>query len=183
MQNEPQHRDAPAGAKPTCPRRTVMREAAIVIGLGVLIVGVVVGLRGGSGQCGQGLDTSTLEVRTERGSVALASLVGRPSALVFWATWCAACADELPELERLAASGHKVLAISREPLEKTMAFTRARGLSVPLASDRAGASFASFGVEVLPTIIVFDAAGHPVEVQRGATSYEQLRAKLAALER
>lgn len=182
MQNEPPHRDAPTGAKPTCPRRTVMREMAIVLGLGVLIVGAVVALRGSGGECGQGLAASRVEIDTERGSVGLASLVGRPSALVFWATWCAACADEMPELERLAASGHRVLAISREPLEKTLAFTRARGLSVPLGSDRAGVSFATFGVEVLPTIIVFDAAGHPVEVQRGASSYEQLRAKLAALE-
>jgi thiol-disulfide isomerase/thioredoxin len=183
MQNEPQHRDAPVGVKPKCPRRTVMREAAIVLGLGVLIVGVVVALRGSGGGGGHGLAESPVEVHVERGTLELSSLVGRPSALVFWATWCAACADELPDLERLAESGHKVLAISREPLAKTMAFTKARGLSVPLASDRAGASFLAFGVEVLPTIIVFDAAGHPVEVQRGGGSYEDLHTKLTALER
>lgn len=161
----------------------VMREMAIVLGLGVLIVGGVMALRGGGGQCEQGLEASALEVRTERGDLALKTLVGRPSALVFWATWCSACNDELPELERLHAEGHIILAISREPLEKTLAFTRARGVAVPLASDRAGATFQAFGVEVLPTVVVFDAAGHPVEVRRGASSYEQLREKLAALAR
>lgn len=42
--------------------------------------------------------------RPEGGELALASLRGRPMLINFWATWCAPCVKELPDLDRFAAA-------------------------------------------------------------------------------
>lgn len=56
--------------------------------------------------------------RFDGGSVDLASLVGSPIVLNFWASWCAPCRIELPALDRLqkrfANERLRVLAISQD---------------------------------------------------------------------
>lgn len=48
-------------------------------------------------------------------AVPLAAYAGQPIVLNFWATWCAPCVAELPELDRLAASGgFAVLVVSAD---------------------------------------------------------------------
>lgn len=178
--------DPPEPPASTRRHTSVWREVALVVGLGLVVLGLVFWLRAGDGDGHTTRALSpkdTLAVQTAQGHVSLGTFVGRPTVLVFWATWCGACRDELPELAKLAAEGHQVLAVSRERLAKTTAFVRARALEVPLGCDRAGVAFKAFGIEVLPTTIVFDADGRPIEVQRGWTSYERLRERLAVLAR
>lgn len=151
------------------------------MGLGLLILLLAVGFRDDKGECGRGLGGEGLVVTTPSGPTTLASLAGKPTVLVFWATWCGACVDELPELDRLARDGYSVLAISREPLSRTSAVVKKRGLQVPIASDPTGKIFVAFGVEVLPTVIIFDTQGRPAHTERGAASYESLRAQLGPL--
>ena len=48
------------------------------------------------------------------GRVALSSFRGKPLVLNFWATWCGPCVLELPDLDRLAAGGVQVVAVSAD---------------------------------------------------------------------
>ena len=104
--------------------------------------------------------------RTAAGeAVSLNAFRGRPVLVDIWASWCAPCLPGLVELQRIADRF--------EP----------RGLAVvPLSTDRGGApaalrayarldlarlplylgNSASFDVRVLPTAILFDAAGREV---------------------
>ncbi len=53
--------------------------------------------------------------RLDGSAAPLSAYAGRPVVLNFWATWCAPCVAELPELDRLSASGaFAVLAVSAD---------------------------------------------------------------------
>ena len=83
------------------------RAAALVL---FLMAALLPGAGSGSGISGE-LDASGLAKRiaTERGRVVLVN---------FWATWCAPCRDEFPDLSRLqrkyAARGLRVLGVSTD---------------------------------------------------------------------
>lgn len=94
------------------------------------------------------------------GRVTSDELRGKPVVLTFWATWCPACRDELPELEALhrrAGQDIHVIAVSQEAPRTVLAYAHKTGLTLPLYS---GASiFAAYGVDTLPTTIVIDENG------------------------
>src|SRR5690349_2537013 len=53
---------------------------------------------------------------TNGGRFDLAEHRGEPVVLAFWATWCGPCLQEVPELNRLAASGVRVIGLSVDEL-------------------------------------------------------------------
>lgn len=121
--------------------------------------------------------------------LAMASLRGRPLLVNFWATWCAPCIRELPQIDRFyrdfGPKGWQVLALAvdsptpvREflgklPLGFPVALAGLEGseLSRQLGNDRGG----------LPFSVAFDAQGKPVQRKLGETSYEELAAWARAM--
>ena len=99
----------------------------------------------------------------EGGSVDLSDLRGRPLVLVFWASWCGPCVAEVPALNALHASlgeAARILAVdSREDPATAEAAVRSLGIRYPVALDRDGRIAAAYRVQVLPTLLVLDAAG------------------------
>ncbi|MFM5907713.1 MAG: TlpA family protein disulfide reductase [Novosphingobium sp.] len=97
--------------------------------------------------------------------LALTSLKGKPVLLNLWATWCAPCVAELPQLDKLAESKHlKVLIVSQDmQTEKVADFLKQRGVKnlEPWLDEKNDLS-THYEVQTLPTTILYDAEGREV---------------------
>ena len=96
----------------------------------------------------------------------LAALKGKPVLINLWATWCAPCIKELPQLDVLAATV-RVVTVSQDSgqPERVAAFLKDRGLArlEPWLDPKNDLSF-HYGTGTLPTTIYYDA--HGLEVWR-----------------
>jgi thiol-disulfide isomerase/thioredoxin len=121
-------------------------------------------------------------VKPDGGSLAMASLRGRPLVLNFWAAWCAPCIREMPTLDRFrqayAPVGWEVLGLAIDRPEAVTAFLAKRPVGFPIAL--AGIEGAELARELgneqggLPFTAVFDANGRHIHSHLGETHYEQL---------
>jgi thiol-disulfide isomerase/thioredoxin len=98
--------------------------------------------------------------------VSLSDFRSRPVLLTFWATWCTACREELPALQRLeqrySSVGLKVLAVNyRETSNERMRqYLAGDGVTLQSVIDPRAAIATAYGVDVgLPVNIVVDRAG------------------------
>lgn len=94
----------------------------------------------------------------------LADLKGKPVLINLWATWCAPCIKELPQLDALAAKVRVVIVSqdSGQP-EKVAGFLKERGIQKlePWLDPKNDLSF-HYGTGTLPTTIYYDAQGREV---------------------
>jgi peroxiredoxin len=119
-------------------------------------------------------------------TVRLSDFSGRPVVLNFWATWCAPCRLEMPELARAmtdyADRDLMVLAINQdETAEQVDSFLTEVGLSLPALLDAGGEVGAAYGAFFLPTTLIVGPDGIVSAVHRGILSREDLDDYLAAL--
>ena len=96
----------------------------------------------------------------------LADLKGKPVLINLWATWCAPCIKELPQLDALAKAGTvRVVTVSQDSgqPEKVGAFLKERGIArlEPWLDPKNDLSF-HYGSGTLPTTIYYDAQGREV---------------------
>jgi peroxiredoxin len=123
---------------------------------------------------------------TGTGVTDLASLQGKPTAVVFWLNSCSHCQNELPEIERAwpaIADQANVLTVgmlnpdvaAAPPYETTQAFVAATGLTLPTVDYDAYDAVENWGLEGVPAIFILDAdhivqavflgEGHMAEVE------------------
>jgi thiol-disulfide isomerase/thioredoxin len=109
----------------------------------------------------------------------LAEYRGRGVVLNFWATWCAPCVKEMPQLDRLKnilnPDGITVLAISEDragaPLvEKFYRINDLRNLDVLI--DQGGKVLRGSNVRGLPTTLLIDAEGREVGRVQGISEWD-----------
>ncbi|GAC1483599.1 MAG: redoxin domain-containing protein [Candidatus Dormibacteria bacterium] len=123
--------------------------------------------------------------RLDGAPVRLSHFRGKPVLLNFWATWCGACQDEMPLIERAseryAPIGLTVLAVDyRQTDGKSMAqFLNKVGAHFAALYDPNGRIAAAYGVNVgLPVSVFIDRAGTVSFIQLGQMSDSVLAARL-----
>lgn len=126
--------------------------------------------------------------RPEGGELVLAELRGRPLLVNFWATWCAPCVKELPELDRFGRSHAQQLAVIGLAIDSPDA-VRAFLQKVPVGFAIGLAGFA--GTELarslgnnagaLPFTVLLNARGETVQRKLGETNVAELERWAAQL--
>ena len=128
--------------------------------------------------------------RPEGGTVRLSDLQGHPVLLNFWATWCAPCRQEIPELvaayQQYEARGLIVLGVDlQEADSKVLEFAQEFGITYPVVIDRdgevkgvwrAGGPFSG-----LPASYFIDSTGVVRDSYPGQLTKELLADKLAKI--
>ena len=118
----------------------------------------------------------------------LAALRGRVVLVNFWATDCAPCVAEMPQLaatwRKLSPAGFDTLAVSMsyDPPFAVSNFAQSRHLPFGVAIDNTGEIEARFGgVRYTPTSILIDKQGRIVARWIGATDIPELEKQIAIL--
>ncbi|MHB8470461.1 MAG: TlpA family protein disulfide reductase [Gaiellaceae bacterium] len=101
------------------------------------------------------------------GTVALASLRGRPVVINFWASWCVPCKGEAPLLERAAqrykARGVVFLGIDyHDVTSDARTFLAHHGVTYPTLQDGSGAVGDRYGLTGVPETYFVDRRGRLV---------------------
>ncbi|MDZ4698555.1 MAG: TlpA disulfide reductase family protein [Rhodothermales bacterium] len=102
-----------------------------------------------------GLAGDTLRLNDYRGKVILVN---------FWATWCAPCREEIPDLialqDKLGSEDFVVLGVASilydEDAAEVSAFVAEHGMHYPIVLDKGPAGTAFGGVFALPTTYIID---------------------------
>ena len=108
---------------------------------------------------------------------------GRGVVFNFWATWCAPCIREMPDLDRLktllAGDGVDVLALSedREGVDRVKKFYATAGIrNLDILLDDKGGVLRDSQVRGLPTTLLIDADGMEVARIQGAAVWDSRHA-------
>lgn len=118
----------------------------------------------------------------------LDALRGKVVLVNFWATSCATCVAEMPQLvamqARLDTRGLRTLAVAMayDAPANVVRFVQNRQLPLPVVIDNLGAMARAFGdVEATPTTFVIDRQGRVVQQIVGAPDFKALDALLNKL--
>ncbi|HEX9887850.1 MAG TPA: TlpA disulfide reductase family protein [Nitriliruptorales bacterium] len=157
----------------------LLTAALLAVGCAPSITPVVAGPELAS-SAGFPLPSITLERLDGTGSVDTRDLVGQPIVLNVWATWCAYCVEEMPDIEAVHVElGDRVrflgvdraddAAMARELAART-------GVTYELLADPDSELFEALGTRAMPTTVLVDAAGRVVHRHAGPLEQAQLRA-------
>lgn len=141
------------------------------------------GVGGSVGAAAPDFALALLDGRTLR----LRDLRGKTVVLNFWASWCEPCAEEMPALQRVAATaGDDVVLVGvglkNDDDEEARAFAARFGVTYPVgrdlggpATDPRGPIEAAYGVIGAPTTIVIAPDGTVATIALGPQTEDQLR--------
>jgi thiol-disulfide isomerase/thioredoxin len=98
-----------------------------------------------------------------------------------WATWCAPCIHEMPELESLSRSRSDLvvigLAADGENESKIRSYARALKVSYPIVAGNTTLTNA-YGIKAFPTTLVYDPDGKLVATRKGRVTRRDLESYL-----
>lgn len=121
------------------------------------------------------------------GPMSLTDLAGKPVMINFWATWCAACLKEMPELERIhnlyRDRGLSVILINlQETAEVAKRHIEDHGYTMTSLLDEKGQTAEKFQVFGLPTTFFVDKSGMIRKTHMGELTREIITEGLTAIE-
>ena len=118
----------------------------------------------------------------------LASLLGGPVLVTFWATSCPTCVRDIPEFSdlhrELSPRGLNVVAVAMpyDPPNRVLEMARERRLPYRIALDVQGEVLSAFGdVPGTPTTYLIDSTGRVVERHAGPLDFQALKTRIMAM--
>lgn len=122
------------------------------------------------------------------GQVTLSSLKGKVVMVNLWATWCAPCRIEMPEIERVWQAyknkGFVVLGVDttfQDSEQDAVAFVRELNLTFPILLDRTGGTSNRYQLRALPSTFFVDRRGIIRSAVLGAMNAGLIESKVAEL--
>jgi cytochrome c biogenesis protein CcmG, thiol:disulfide interchange protein DsbE len=131
-----------------------------------------------------GTPAPDFKVTAKDGSVlSKADVVGKPTMMIFFASWCPHCNNEAPLLKDLATKNPDVNFVAigvfdRETADDIYKFQTTHNLPFPTYSD-GGKAASAYGIYSYPTLMAVDKTGTIKDVQTGEKTADQLNAMLA----
>jgi thiol-disulfide isomerase/thioredoxin len=172
-----------------------MKGRGRAIGLGTLAVAAVVALivfglapskKPGAGRSAPALPRERLAGAAVTLPKLLTSSGGRPSVVVFWASWCGPCTTEAPALQSFSESpegrGRIVGVDWSDARSSALTFIRRFRWTFPTVRDGQGIVGNSYGMAVLPTTFVLSGSGKIAMTLRGPQTGPSLSRALHAAE-
>lgn len=123
-------------------------------------------------------DMLDITFRSETGEVPFSDLKGKPTVLVFWATWCVICRGEMPKLNalkpQLGDDAHLItLSVDREGFAKVNPYFERNDFdALTPYVDQAGVLAEMMGVRGVPTAFIIDGAGKVAAVGSGRIAWD-----------
>lgn len=115
---------------------------------------------------GQAAENFSLQPAEGGKAVSLLDFKGKPTLVVFWATWCPPCRREIPELKDIhknyAAKGLQMVTVAinyRETREDVIRFKQVNELPYLVLWDEENKTYSTYSVEGIPTVILLDSSG------------------------
>jgi thiol-disulfide isomerase/thioredoxin len=130
------------------------------------------------GAAAQEFALEDLQGKTHR----LADYRGKWVLVNFWATWCAPCLDEIPELTSLHNAHHDKdlmvigIAIESGSNKKVADFAQAHGISYPVVMGDRKVTAQIGTVDVLPVSYLYNPRGEPASYQAGEVTRASVEA-------
>jgi thiol-disulfide isomerase/thioredoxin len=116
------------------------------------------------------------------------SLIGQPTVLSFFTTWCPYCKRQTPILveafDRSVAAGVAIQFVGidvKEPVGLALSYAQENGIVYPILLDESGSTAATYGVPGYPTTFFLDDQGQIVDRHIGALTEELLAGYLARI--
>lgn len=158
--------------------------AAITLCLAVGVGGWIFAARHTAPRMAPDVTYTLLDGRTSR----LAALRGQVVLVNFWATSCASCLHEMPQIaathEKFNSRGYQTLAVAMryDPPAHVIRFAEAHHLPFGVVIDNTGAVATSFGsVELTPTSVLINKRGEIVKRFVGEPDFAALHALIETL--
>ena len=123
-----------------------------------------------------GVDLSAVTVRDAAGeTAALGDLVYGPTIIHFWATWCAPCLEELPQLDAFAQGLEPgdlvVVSIDTAGYERIATYLDDLGVGLESYQQIEGNAGSVLGILGYPSTFVVDGGGEIVFRRQGAVDW------------